>query len=110
MRTAKNQCVLVTGASGVLGRSIVAAAENAGIAVRQGVRDPRKANPKAEAVRLDYHDASSIPPAVAGVTDLLLMAPPLDPNAASELAPGNCRGGNRRGASHRVHLGLRGQP
>jgi len=87
MSTAKNQCVLVTGASGVLGRSIVAAAENAGIAVRQGVRDPRKANPNAEAVRLDYHDASSIPPAVAGVTDLLLMAPPLDPNAASELAP-----------------------
>jgi uncharacterized protein YbjT (DUF2867 family) len=55
--------------------------------VRQGIRNPGKAHPGAEAVRLDYADPATIPPAVAGVSGLLLMAPPLDPNAPAELAP-----------------------
>lgn len=82
-----NQSILITGASGVLGKSIVAAALNAGFAVRQGVRDPKKATPIAEAVSLNYADAATIAPAVAGVAGLLLMAPSLDPNAPAELAP-----------------------
>ncbi len=79
--------ILVTCASGVLGRAIVSAALKAGIAVRQGVRDPGKASPAAETVRLDYADPSTIAPAVTGVSGLLLMAPSLDPNAPAELAP-----------------------
>ena len=82
-----NPSILITGASGVLGKSIVAAALNAGFAVRQGVRDPKKATPTAEAVSLNYADPATIGPAVAGVTGLLLMAPSLDPNAPAELAP-----------------------
>jgi uncharacterized protein YbjT (DUF2867 family) len=81
------QSILITGASGVLGRAIVGAALKAGFAVRQGVRDPGKASPAAEAVRLDYSDPSTIAPAVADVSSLLLMAPSLDPNAPAELTP-----------------------
>ena len=36
------QKVLITGATGVLGRAIVAAAVDAGLAVRQGVRNLRR--------------------------------------------------------------------
>jgi uncharacterized protein YbjT (DUF2867 family) len=79
--------ILITGASGVLGRAIVEASLKADFALRQGVRDPQKASPAAEAVRLDYADPATIAPAVAGVTGLLLMAPSLDPNAPAELAP-----------------------
>jgi len=79
--------ILITGASGVLGRAIVAAALKAGFAVRQAVRNAKKANPVTDAVRLDYADPSTIAPALAGVSGVLLMAPPLDPNAPTELAP-----------------------
>lgn len=79
--------ILITGASGVLGRAIVQGALRAGFGVRQGVRDPKKANPAAEAVRLDYADPATISPAVEGISGLLLMAPSLDPNAPAELGP-----------------------
>ena len=81
------QSILVTGASGVLGRAIVGAALKAGFQVRQGVRNPAKADRAAESVRLDYTDATTIAPAVAGVSALLLIAPVLDPHAAAELSP-----------------------
>ena len=79
--------ILITGASGVLGRAIVGAAAKAGFAIRQGVRDPKRANPDVEMVRLDYTDNATIAPSMAGVSGLLLMAPSLDPNAAAELGP-----------------------
>ncbi len=60
------QKVLITGATGVLGRAIVKSAMGAGLAVRQGVRNPSKANPKAEAVHFDYADPSTISPALEG--------------------------------------------
>jgi uncharacterized protein YbjT (DUF2867 family) len=81
------QKVLVTGATGVLGRAIVKSAVEAGFAVRQGVRNPAKANPTPEAVHLDYADPSTIPPALAGASALILMAPPLDANAPALLGP-----------------------
>jgi uncharacterized protein YbjT (DUF2867 family) len=81
------QAILVTGASGVLGSAIVGAALNAGLAVRQGVRDPKKANPGADAVHLDYTAPATFSPALAGVSGLLLIAPPLDLNASAELGP-----------------------
>jgi uncharacterized protein YbjT (DUF2867 family) len=79
--------VFVTGASGVLGRAIVQAAVNAGLAVRQGGRNPAKAEPTTEAVRFDYSDRSTIPPAFQGISALVLMAPPLDANAPALLGP-----------------------
>ncbi len=79
--------LLVTGATGILGRRIVAAALQSGLAVRQAVRNPQRANPAAEAVRFDYSQPETFAAALAGVSRLLLMAPPLDPNAPAELGP-----------------------
>jgi uncharacterized protein YbjT (DUF2867 family) len=79
--------VLVTGATGVLGKAIVKAAVADGLTVRQGVRNPSKADPSIDGVRLDYADPSTIAPALAGVSAIVLMSPPLDPNAPAELGP-----------------------
>jgi uncharacterized protein YbjT (DUF2867 family) len=81
------QNVLITGATGVLGRAIVESAIDAGLAVRQGVRNPAKANPTAKVVHFDYADLSTITTALAGVSALVLMAPPLDANAPALLGP-----------------------
>ena len=82
-----NSFILITGASGVLGRATVGASRKAGFAVRQGVRDPQKASAATEAIRLYDADLSTVEPAVAGMSGLLLMAPSLDPNAPAALAP-----------------------
>lgn len=79
--------ILITGASGVLGRALVDAFTKAGVAVRQAVRDLRKAKPGIESVRFDYTDPACLEPAMAGVEGLLLMAPPLDPDAPAKLRP-----------------------
>jgi uncharacterized protein YbjT (DUF2867 family) len=79
--------VLITGATGVLGRAIVKSAVDAGLAVRQGVRNPPKASSAAEAVHLDYADPSTISPALEGASALVLMAPPLEANAPALLGP-----------------------
>lgn len=81
------QRVLITGAAGVLGKAIVKTAASAGLAVRQGVRDLAKSSPKAEAVRLDYADPSTISPALEGMSAMVLMAPPLESNAPALLGP-----------------------
>jgi len=60
------QKVLVTGASGVLGRAIVQAAVGTGLAVRQGVRNSSKANPAVESTHLDYGDPLTITAALEG--------------------------------------------
>lgn len=58
-----DQSILITRAFGVLGKPIVAAALNAGFTVRQGVRDPGKASPLAEAVSLNYAGPATPAPA-----------------------------------------------
>jgi uncharacterized protein YbjT (DUF2867 family) len=82
-----NELVLVTAASGVLGRAIVSALSGAGVTVRQGVRNPEKATPGAESVRLDYADPATFVSAMDGGRGLVLMAPPLDGEAPVKLAP-----------------------
>ncbi len=81
------QPILITGASGVLGRTLVSTFTEAGVAVRQAVRSPEKARPDVAFVRLDYTDPATIDPAIAGVEGLLLMAPSLDPEAPAKLGP-----------------------
>ncbi len=81
------QKVLITGATGVLGRAIVRSAMDAGLAVCQGVRNPAKANPKAEAVHFDYAKPSTISPSLEGMAAVVLMAPPLEANAPTLLGP-----------------------
>jgi uncharacterized protein YbjT (DUF2867 family) len=86
-----NGPVLVTGASGVLGRAIVAALSNAGILVRQGVRSLDKAKRAVESgvesVRLDYTVPATFDSAMKGMRGLVLMAPPLDSDAPAKLGP-----------------------
>jgi uncharacterized protein YbjT (DUF2867 family) len=79
--------VLVTCATGILGKATVNAAGSAGLSVRQGARDPAKANPAVEAVRLDYADPTTINPALDGMSAIVLMAPPLDASAPGLLGP-----------------------
>ena len=78
--------VLVTGATGTLGKAVVEAVRNAGYSVLQGVRDTAKVNPQAEAVHLDYAEQSTIGPSL-DVSALVLMAPPLDGRAPEMLKP-----------------------
>lgn len=59
----------------------------AGLVVRQAARNPGKANPAAEIAHFDYTDPGTFRPALTGVSRLLLMAPPLDPNVPAELGP-----------------------
>ncbi|QOY90158.1 SDR family oxidoreductase [Paludibaculum fermentans] len=79
--------ILITGASGVLGRAIVSAFVEAGVTVRQGVRNLNSAKAGVPAVRWDYADPSTIAPALDGIDALLLMAPPLDAEAVAKLTP-----------------------
>jgi uncharacterized protein YbjT (DUF2867 family) len=79
--------VVVTGATGVLGKAIVKAALAAGLNVRQAVRNQVKADPSVAAVPLDYADPTTIAPAIAGASAIVLMAPPLDSTAPALLAP-----------------------
>ena len=81
------QKVLITGATGVLGKAIVKATLSAGLDVRQGMRNLSKADPAAEAIQFDYADPSTISPALEGISALVLMAPPLEANAPALLGP-----------------------
>lgn len=79
--------ILITGASGVLGRTIVSAFIEAGLSVRQAVRHLEKAKVGIGSTRLDYSDPETFSTALDGIGGLLLMAPPLDSNAPAKLEP-----------------------
>ena len=95
--------ILVTGASGVLGRSVVTAFAEAGLPVRQAVRNLKKAKPGVDSVLLDYSELATIGPALTGIGGLLLMSPSLDPNAPAELGPVVARA-KEAGARHIVFI------
>jgi uncharacterized protein YbjT (DUF2867 family) len=78
--------ILITGASGVLGRSVVQAFTGANLPVRRGVRRPSEIA-GTETVHFDYTKPETLDPALAGVRGLLLMAPSLDPEAPAKLKP-----------------------
>jgi uncharacterized protein YbjT (DUF2867 family) len=82
-----SQPILITGATGVLGRALVAAFADAGLPLRQAVRKTANAQPGFEAVRWDYDDPSTFAPALAGAGGLILIAPPLDVTAPAKVAP-----------------------
>jgi NAD(P)H dehydrogenase (quinone) len=101
-----NGLVLVTGASGVLGRAIVSALSDAGVAVRREVRNAEKATPGTGGVRLNYTDSATFASAMNGARGLVLMAPPLDGEAPAKLAPVVAQA-KSSGIQHIVfHLGL----
>jgi len=101
------QPILITGASGVLGRALVSTFTQAGASVRQAVRTREKARPDVDFVRLDYTDPATIDPAIAGVQGLVLMAPPLDPDAPAKLGPAITRA-KEAGVRHIVFVSALG--
>ncbi|MDP2896168.1 MAG: SDR family oxidoreductase [bacterium] len=81
--------ILVTGATGNLGRSVVQALRTTGFRVKAASRHPETV-PLAEhveAVRMDYTDPSTVAPALANVKGVFLIAPPMDPEAPAKLKP-----------------------
>jgi uncharacterized protein YbjT (DUF2867 family) len=81
--------ILVTGATGNLGKRVVEAATAKGFRVKAAVRHPENVPPamNVQAVKMDYGDTHSINMALAGVTRVFLVAPPLDPDAPKKLKP-----------------------
>lgn len=76
--------ILVTGASGNLGRAAVAALRNAGFTVRAASRHPRTLE---NSVHFDYSDHTTHETAIKGANGVLLIAPPLDADAPEKLIP-----------------------
>ena len=79
--------VLVTGATGNLSSAVAEALATKGIEVKAGARTPGNLNPCTEAIRFDYHDASTFAAALEGVQGFFLQAPPMDPTAPEIMKP-----------------------
>lgn len=81
--------VLVTGATGTVGRAVVAELLAAGQRVRAAVRDPASAELPAEAelVRLDFNEPATAGSAFDGVDRLFLMRPPAISDVRTALTP-----------------------
>jgi uncharacterized protein YbjT (DUF2867 family) len=86
----ENGVILVTGATGRVGRQLVTQLTEHGAAVRAVARDPDAAGLPAgvEVVRADLADAGSLDAHLAGVDAAFLLWPFTSPSAAAELAPG----------------------
>src|SRR5215469_9784684 len=82
--------VLVIGATGRIGRQVVAQLVERGAAVRAVTRDPAVANLPAgvDVVRGDLAEPRSLEPHLKGVTSVFLLWPFASPTAAAELGPG----------------------
>jgi uncharacterized protein YbjT (DUF2867 family) len=81
--------VLVTGATGSLGRAVVTTLCAKGLKVKAAARNLAKAAFPAgvEAVKFDYQASGTFEAALKSVEGLFLLAPPLDPDAPAKLNP-----------------------
>ena len=81
--------ILVTGATGSLGRAVVSALATKGFQVRAAARNLSKAAfpAGAEAIKFDYQDPATFDTALKGAEGVVLIAPPLDPDAPAKLNP-----------------------
>ena len=82
--------ILVTGATGKVGRQLVMQLAAHGTAVRAVARDPDAAGLPAgvEVIRADLADAGSLAPHLTGIDAAFLLWPFTSPGAAADLAPG----------------------
>jgi len=87
--TKMNAKILITGATGNLGRAVVQALVQHNFNARAATRNPEKleATANVEPVKFDYTVADTLDTALAGVNGLLLIAPPMDPEAPAKLLP-----------------------
>ena len=81
--------ILVTGATGSLGSAVVRTLIGKGFKAKAATRNPAKAKLPAgvDVVRFAYEELASHGPALQGVEGLVLVAPPLDPEAPAKLIP-----------------------
>ena len=102
--------VLVTGATGNVGREVVRAARARGLIVRAADRDGSRAREllgnEVDVVRLDYRDRSTFACA-DGADALFLMRPPAIADVADTLLP-FVDAARRRGVTHVVFLSVAG--
>ena len=101
--------MLVTGAGGNVGREVVRALLERGVAVRAAVhsRADARALGGAEGVRFDFTDAQTFPQAFAGVDRLFLVRPPAIGNVERDIRPAIDYAA-RAGVGHIVFLSLLG--
>ncbi|MBG6224258.1 uncharacterized protein YbjT (DUF2867 family) [Arthrobacter sp. CAN_A2] len=95
--------VLVTGATGTVGRPLVAALRALGVPVRPASR--RGTDP--EGVAFDFGAPSTWPSAFDGVSTLFLVRPPHIANVARDMVPSLVEA-RRRGVRHVVLLSVQG--
>ena len=104
------ETVLVTGATGTIGRDVAKQLARKGAAVRAGVRDQAKARKQFGAdialATFDFEDTSSFPGALEGVEKVFLL-PPLMPNQV-EVANAFVDAAKRAGVPHIVKLSVIG--
>ncbi len=104
------RAILVTGATGNVGREVIRALLAKGLRVRAAVRDPSRSQPRfgaeVESVRLDFHDPATFRVAV-GADAIFLMRPPAIADVEKTLLPfiDHARG---LGVRHVVFLSVAG--
>jgi uncharacterized protein YbjT (DUF2867 family) len=81
--------ILVTGATGNLGRPVVEALAARGFRVKAASRHPEKvaARQGIEPLKLAYEEPGAFDAALARVDGLFLVAPPMDPEAPAKIMP-----------------------
>lgn len=99
--------VLVTGATGTVGRHVVEQLIAAGETVRGAVRDPQSVLAAGQPVRFDFADPTSWTGALDGVDRLFLMRPPAISDVTTYLRPVIDLAASR-GVRHIVFLSLIG--
>ncbi len=100
--------ILVTGATGTVGRHVVRALLRAGEPVRAAVRDPAAYDvPGVPAVRFDFVDPGTWAAAFAGVRTLFLLRPPRLENVRRDLLP-SVAAAREAGVRHVVFVSVQG--
>jgi len=101
--------VLVTGATGTVGRHVVRGLLERGRPVRAAVRDPARADlpPGVETVRLVFGDAGTYEAAFDGVGGLFLMRPPQIADVREKILPA-LAAARRAGVERVAFLSLQG--
>ena len=105
-----SETILVTGATGTIGRDVTKQLSKKGAAVRAGVRDPGKARKQfgteIALAAFDFEDAQSFDGALKGMEKVFLL-PPLMPNQV-EVANTFVDAAKRAGVRHIVKLSVIG--
>jgi uncharacterized protein YbjT (DUF2867 family) len=103
--------ILVTGATGNVGREVIRALQRKGTLVRAGVRNPEKTDlasePGVEVVGFDFLDPTTFEAAFVGIKRLFLVRPPALGNVETQIAPA-VWAAVQAGVEHIVFLSVQG--